>query len=143
MSLQIKEGTYYRTRDGRKVGNLSETGNSSWPWVDRIAGLWFRGDGYSCPGSLDLHRDEDDIISAWVDEPTSPVRTETRKVIVPGVYGRLHIAPGRSGVGPEIMIAMANRHGLAISSTHTWTLGETRDAIANLTLVADALEQKP
>lgn len=74
-TLTIEAGKFYKTRDGRKVGPLRSSGNLFWP-LKTIAGMttfYYREDGHSCPGSARLHRDADDLIAEWVDEPAAPV----------------------------------------------------------------------
>lgn len=71
-ALKIEAGKFYRTRDGRKVGPLTTTDNNEfWPfrWPDQT--MYYKADGFSCPGSARLHRDEDDLIAEWVDEPVA------------------------------------------------------------------------
>lgn len=76
-TLKIDAGRYYRTRDGRKVGPLVETGNNEyWPfkWPEKT--MYYKANGYSCPGSAHQHRNQDDLIAEWVDEPTAPVSAQ-------------------------------------------------------------------
>lgn len=94
--MKIEEGKYYRTRDGRKVGPVIEGQkpykdgrHAHWPFRFEI--FWYKSDGFSCPGEAQLHNDNDDLISEWQDEIPSPVRTVTRREIVAGCYGNIHI----------------------------------------------------
>ena len=85
MTVTIREGGYYKTRDGRKVGPMMATEGidiDKWPWFSNTYGYHAVGpQGESCILSHD-----DDLIAEWTD---GPVRTVTRTVteIVPGNYG--------------------------------------------------------
>src|SRR5690606_1883497 len=86
--LKIEAGKYYKTRDGRKVGPYCKA---------RPSNVWITEDGnilnsrYS-NGKLQLNCENDaDLIAEWQDETTSPIRTVTRREIVPGVYGKVFI----------------------------------------------------
>lgn len=73
--LTISAGRFYRTRDGRKVGPIVVAQGDGEPWPTKTADgeLWFRANGYSCPGSIHLHRDEDDLVAEWVEPEPEPV----------------------------------------------------------------------
>lgn len=65
--LTIEAGKFYRTRDGRKVGPVVESGGS-WPFRGEIEGksaAAFQADG-KCPFFPDY-----DLVAEWVDEPTA------------------------------------------------------------------------
>lgn len=72
--MQIEAGKFYRTRNGRKIGPIRLN------WADReywqmcsgsmSDAMYYRRDGFSCPGSLSDHNGRDDLIAEWVDEPT-------------------------------------------------------------------------
>lgn len=73
-TLKIEAGKFYRTRDGRKVGPLMTTDdNEYWPFKWPEQTMYYKADGYSCPGSARLHRDQDDLIAEWHDTPSAPV----------------------------------------------------------------------
>jgi len=80
--LKIEAGKYYKTRDGRKVGPTRASG----PYF-YVGEMTYYYDGRRCRS----HETADDIISEWQDETPSPIRTVTRREIVPGVYGRIKI----------------------------------------------------
>lgn len=121
--MELEVGKYYRTRDGRKVGPIElgwfgDTGSSS-------GESWWMGSG----AKNKLHERDDDIIAEWVDkpsdtDPSSPVRTVTRKKIVPGNYGKVRVTGGMY---------------FHVNSMSTAT--ELRAAIKTLTEIADALEE--
>jgi hypothetical protein len=129
--VNIIEGRYYKTRDGRKVGPMFPTGDFDDKWTARSTGIdlphWHdNGSHYS--GSI---RDTD-LIAEWQD---GPVVTETVKRIVPGVYGALGVGTVENGtvrVGFERMASVY----LPL------TAPELRAAAAVLTQLADALEDK-
>lgn len=64
VTLTIREGHYYRTRDGRKVGPAVCDCDLYF-----VGGLLYRSDGrfYGAAGPYHL-----DIISEWVDDPAAP-----------------------------------------------------------------------
>lgn len=87
--LDIPEGGYGKTRDGRKVGPL---------FHDRFLSMnemFYRGteelpDGWYCDGFVirDGKERPDDLIAEWTD---GPVRTVTRREVVPGVYDHVSV----------------------------------------------------
>ena len=82
--MQIEAGKYYRRRDGKKCGPAWTDGNQPHPWCVQFdeSEHWYRDNGASCLGNADA-----DLIAEWTEAPTCPVRTVTRKEIVPGVEG--------------------------------------------------------
>lgn len=88
--VKIKEG-YGMTRDGRKVRIERDGVYGTYPYFHDgnggFHGLTF--EGKSCIGS-----DKDDIVAMIDDDATGPVRTVTRREIVPGVYGLVHVDEG-------------------------------------------------
>jgi hypothetical protein len=72
-AMTIQAGKFYKTRDGRKVGPMETTyDNEYWPF--KSAGYYFKRDGFSCPGQAHNHKDSDDLIAEWVDEPAPIAR---------------------------------------------------------------------
>jgi len=120
--MQIEAGKYYRRRDGQKCGPAWTDGNQPYPWCVPFdeSEHWYRDDGASCLGNADA-----DLIAEWTEAPTGPVRTVTRKEIVPGVYGNVIVWNDGSG---------------DVSVMNMRTATELRAAIATLTEIADALE---
>lgn len=74
MTLQIEEGKFYKTRDGRKVGPVRRSRDYEYPWrgdVDANVGLT---KSWSSSGVFHLFSDDPkytalDIVAEWVDEP--------------------------------------------------------------------------
>jgi len=81
-----------------------------------------------------------DLIAEWPDE--QPVRTVTRKEIVPGVYGKLSIHQLRGERG-EVYLAFVDNITHKENTIHaTVTSHEIRAAIATLQQIADAMENQ-
>jgi len=119
--MQIEAGKYYRTRDGRKVGPMVASPLIDYPFKDGSGFMSFTTDGHRF--CADEHHT--DLIAEWTEAPTGPVRTVTRKEIVPGVYGNVIVWNDGSG---------------DVSVMNMRTATELRAAIATLTEIADALE---
>ena len=92
--MQIVQGEYYKTRDGRKVGpmELGQKNEPSLHWrafdvtIDGYANAWFEdGRVYKTV------EDSKDLISPWSEAPTSPVREVTKREIVDGTYSRVFV----------------------------------------------------
>lgn len=122
--VKLEVGKYYKRRDGRKVG----------PMVRNISGDYTETHPFSCPigftykvdGGYMVENAEScyDIIEEWQD---GPVRTVTRKEIVPGQYGFVKVHdPGTKYVRINLDAAMEYH--------------DIRAAIATLTKIADAME---
>lgn len=132
--MRIEAGKTYKTRDGCKAG----------PMRSENDGLWFRGD-VAYPNGIGrvISRDrvwrpdgvhdfairDLDLIAEWSD---GPVRTVTRKEIVPGTYGLVEIAH-EAAEGVSVWLP---RNKL-------WNAAELRAAAATFIELADALEQQP
>lgn len=127
--LRIVEGRFYKTRDGQKVGPLrrGENDNDAY-WVSPRGQL---GGGYGCAWYEDgvfwrVNESPNDLVAEWVD---SPVRTVTRKEIVPGVYGIVEVGD-------------ADRNEVAVSLDAGWhKADELRAAATVLNELADALSE--
>lgn len=122
--MKIEAGKFYRTRDGQKIGpfrvaegiTLAYTGTGdSW----HLDGRYYR----SCESPFD-------IIAEWTDEPTSPVRTVTRKEIEPGTYGYVEIGGATS------------RHADVAVRSAMYSASELRAAAKVFTDLADALDEQ-
>ncbi|NRF12458.1 hypothetical protein [Agrobacterium pusense] len=72
-TIKIEAGKFYRTRDGRKVGPIIANwcDNEHWPFLWPEQTMYYKPNGFSCPGSAHLHRDDDDLIAEWIDEPVA------------------------------------------------------------------------
>ena len=133
MSVTIEAGRFYRTEAGGKVGptrRISYSPHSPWPFAcdfpDSKTGLLYvKLNGETQSGMGD--HTTPNLIAEWTDAPTGPVRTVTRKEIVPGNYGA--VALHRADDGIDISVGL-----------HSDDLSGIRAAIATLTEIADALE---
>jgi hypothetical protein len=113
--MNIEEGKFYRTRDGRKVGPMQWSGQDEWPWFDVPgSGICWMDDG-----SPAKFTNSPQLVSEWQD---GPVRTVTRKEIVPGSYG---------------CVVVCNDGSVSAACD---TAAELRAAAATLIEIADALE---
>ena len=72
-TLKIEAGRFYKTRDGRKVGPIIANwcDNEHWPFLWPEQTMYYKPNGFSCPGSAHLHRDDADLIAEWIDEPVA------------------------------------------------------------------------
>jgi len=61
--MQLEEGKFYKTRDGRKVGPMGYSPYEGFlPWEDEVIGDLWDDDGTSDSG-------DNDLIAKWTDEP--------------------------------------------------------------------------
>jgi hypothetical protein len=116
--IQIEEGKFYKTRTGRKVG----------PMVPELRGYrkpfkWTTPelDSPWCDDGSYMNKDrksDEDLVAEWVETNTSPVRTETRKVVVPGSYSNVKVEPGYepSRIGVSIPRVSLNAEQLRAAS---------------------------
>lgn len=94
--MKIEDGKYYKTRDGRKVGPLQATPYyPDYPWTVDDGALMYNSEGRRITEYAG-----DDLIAEWTD---GPVRTVTRREVVPGPYGRVWVGEVR---GKEIGVAL-------------------------------------
>ena len=123
--MNIVEGKFYRTRENIKVGPARRQDDASYyNWT--VAGNWYTDEGRY------VGRDEDhllDLIAEWTDEPPGPVRSVTRKEIVPGQYGIVRVF-ARDNEWLPLRVEMPSLG---------YTADELRAAAATLTEIADAL----
>jgi len=139
--MKLEVGKYYRTREGEKVGPMRGHADGGWYAAnDKCERGWY-DNGARFYGSRDST-----IIAEWTDEPaapkpsaTGPVRTVTRKEIVPGVYGDVSVSWGRGS--DEIALCLVKHGEKADYVGHCFlTATDIRAAIATLTEIAEALE---
>lgn len=124
--MKIEAGKSYKTAEGRKVGPMTRSVQSAFPWTDGDA-TW-DDDGAHCgAGSC-----PDKIISEWTE---GPVRTVTRKEIVPGVYDRVHVGNADSA---QVIVTLGG-FGMGMQQ-QSFTSAELRAAAAVLIELAEALE---
>lgn len=126
--LKLEVAKEYRAHDGGKFGPMLEYGSDDeyFHLGFGIPGIWHKS-GRSCDGRLP------DLIAEWPTETTGPVRTVTRKEIVPGSYGGVevtHVDYATEAHGANVCIRIDNGFGT----------DSLRDTIATLTEIADALE---
>jgi|GEM_PF-4227049 len=91
MTLQIEAGKYYRTRDGRKVGPMQESGCDEWPWIVEV------GDGrcWHNDGSEVAHTKSGDLIAEWQDEhPAHIIAHEGRDYDLTALESPFGLLPG-------------------------------------------------
>ncbi len=132
--MKIEVGKFYRTRDGRKVGPVTDVGGAkrNGHWIATIPeGLPNRSSWWTNGRTHLEYVSQEDIVAEWSDGPVREVVT-TRCEIVPGVYGGLvvDLSPAKGyvsvGIGRDARI---------------WTAPELRAAIDVLTQLANVLEQ--
>ena len=84
MGLKLEVGKYYRGVDGNKYGPMECLGLSEHPWNEAGSVSYHV---WRCDGTSKWQGDPT-LIAEWPsdDAPTGPVRTVTRKEIVPGLY---------------------------------------------------------
>lgn len=129
--MRIEAGRFYKTRDGDKVGPMQAVPKE---WGYRKAFVWTDGERRHL--WTDDGRDSDwepqksdrDLVEEWAE--IGPVRTVTRKEIVPGIYGRLIVSAHKEAVH----VSMVQNNGSAC-----WKADELRAAAATLNEIADAL----
>ena len=124
--VKLEVGKYYKRRDGRKVGPM--VSNTSEQYENTHPFMCPSGYTYKVDGGYYLIADSEgplDIIAEWTDEPASPVRTVTRKEIVPGTYGKVRVTGG-----------------MYVHVNSMSTAADIRAAIATLTEIADAMEEQ-
>lgn len=138
MALKIEAGKYYRTRDGRKVGPMVRPAKpDEYPWhgTGPLGNcIWYRSEGGKFHGPI--MQNALDLIAEWTDEPTGPVRTVTRKEIVPGVYGRVEVTADGA-------VRFVWARGVTQGGPTLMSAPELRAAAAVLTELADALGEQP
>lgn len=141
--MRIEEGRFYKTRDGRKAGPLEshhagdEVFFGGGVVSDQRAGRAWRPDGAHDFGDHNL-----DLIAEWID---GPVRTETvtRKVIVPGRYGRLKVFRPGDGPHAQVQVAFVGTYSTEPMNGEAMGPVDLRAAAATFIELADALEQQP
>lgn len=122
--VKIEAGKFYRTRAGRKVGPMVRMSRDLvWPWTDPKRTATWREDGTQ---SFTPGKDSDiDLVTEWTE---GPVRTVTKKEIVPGVYGAVVV------VGP----IGASRANVCVNGN--LSAAQLRAAAATFLELADALD---
>lgn len=129
--VKIIEGRYYKKRDGNKVGPMKPLIGEEWNWYgirdDGISDFYRHNGTWDPSPFMESHHD---LISEWPSETDQgPIRTITRREIVPGVYGIVRI----SGSGKSIDVDMEH-NGL--------TVEQAREAAHLFVQIAEFLEDK-
>jgi len=145
--MELEVGKYCRTRAGRKAGPVYETGNCEFPFEAFVDG--FGVQGYTAKGCWHSMGAEHslDLIAEWVDEPAAPkpagpVRTITRKEIVPGVYGSVSVHELTTDCTKSVWIALVGYGAEKEGTLHArLSTDELTAAIATLSEIADAMEE--
>lgn len=137
--MKIEAGKYYKTRDGRKVGPMRERGIRKKRYIEEKydGRIW---DDLGSPYGENNTQD-DEIISEWQDEP-SPIRTVTRREIVAGVYGRLHVSRDFSMGDKDLRIALSDSQGESDPVGHYWNLDELDEAIHTLSQIREVIAEE-
>lgn len=140
MTLQIIEGRKYVTRGREIVGPIYRNwaDSETWPFKSGKEGtaetMWYKSNGYSCPGNAADHRDHQDLVAEHIETPTRslPTRTvtTTRIEIVPGTYGPI-----------GIMEQGEIKHRVFIEGLGTLNADQLREASSVFLALAAALEQ--
>lgn len=123
--MKIEAGKYYKTRDGRKVGPMREIDRelTDYPWTDQVEEMPMQR--YNDWGEEVGEPSSHDLISEWQDEATSPIRTVTRREIVPGNYGLIQIFD----------------NGCMYIETDSYTAEQCREAAHLLNQIAEVLQE--
>ena len=123
--MQIEAGKHYRTREGSRVGPMAyhEYG-------------WSADDGFTIYDTngrrvLGIGEEPTDLVAEWQDG--GPVRTVTRREIVPGVYGIMSIKENHP--------RHTNSVNVCIQPTHA-TADELDAAARTLQQLAEALREE-
>lgn len=138
VGVKLEAGKYYKTRDGRKVGPaiLRIDLHSTWPWDVGDQALRCHNGKVGGNGTFD---DSFDIISEWSE---SPIRTVTRREIVAGVYGRLHVSRDFSMEDKNLRIALSDSLGKPDTAGHYWNLDELDEVIHTLSQIREVIEEE-
>ena len=158
MTLQVREGIAYRTRNGLKVGPMMfDERIPYWPFEAAVDGkrmafgtrcAW-RPDGTFNPSSRNAH--DLDLVAEWSDAPALPVtpvlpiRTVTRTEIVTGQYGQVSVIGPAGEVSNKVAVALL-RAGVDVyldTPHHHMDAAALRAAARVFISLAEALEQEP
>ena len=125
MELKLEVGKKYTDRTGNVRGPMRLIKNPAWhKFTDGKLSWGQYGAALSTGDEFD-----NDIIAIWQDATTGPVRTVTRKEIVPGVYGDVEVVEDETYQG-----------GIGIYINATMNAARIRAAANNMLAVADAME---
>ena len=123
MGLNLEVGKKYTDRTGNVRGPMRLIKDPAWhKFTDGKLSWGEHGEALSTGTEFD-----NDLIALWQDAPTGPVRTVTRKEIVPGVYGGLEV--GQSVNGMVFLAMPIANFGREQIETLIDNLGTVRDAL--------------
>lgn len=133
--MRLEEGKYYRTRDGRKVGPAHSAdrkykGQDAFEVDGPHVSIHLADGTYAGRNCPDL-----DLIAEWTE---GPVRTVTRREVVPGVYGRLSVT--KSSIDGEVGVRI--KPTVKGDVTPSLTSAELKAAAAVLLELAGALDSE-
>ena len=136
MTLKLEVGKTYKRRDGTLIRITGTTDSIVYPYKDE-EGISYTKDGVYWKIE---EPDRRDLIEEVKPETPSPVRTVTRKEVVPGVYGRISISldDDNTTVGIQRTSRSGKLHEKEI--VHYFNAKELREAAALMIEIADALE---
>lgn len=136
MTITIKEGGFYRTRDGQKLGPMYPTSdNGHFPWrpseFEHPRGV----SGWANDGLYTVmpQNDDRDIVAEWVEGPVRKRTIETTDIL-PGVYGKVRVNAVLEPAGVQ------TERTVSLSTGGEFTASELRAAAQTLTELADALD---
>lgn len=86
--MQIEAGKYYKTRDGRKTMTYTIKGTFNGAVIGTDFGNVWLDTGEAIRGTESGR----DLVAPWNE---GPIRTVTRREIVPGDYGAVRVTEGR------------------------------------------------
>lgn len=135
--MKIEAGKYYKTRDGRKIGPMQLVSDHA----TCEGSHWWRNGSVNSTMSTNS-----DLISEWLPWKTidynSPIRTVTRREIVPGVYGRLHVSRDFSMGDKDLRITLSDSQGEADPVGHYWNLDELDEVIHTLSQIREVIAEE-
>lgn len=144
MTVTVKEGRYYIDGHGQKRGPMKV--ERAWFIDDRGWGFYQDGQRMAKSGEPG-HPDH--LVREWVEPADEgPVRTVTRREIVPGVYGRVLVTEADKGDAEQgyggVCVEWCNRNGDPHSNNDRdpalMTAHELRSAAMVLSQLAEALD---
>jgi hypothetical protein len=134
--MKVEEGKFYTLRNGSRVGPMTWRGGMMEDFVEPAMRNWWRVDGRV--GGYGTENNPLDIVAEG--EPTGPVRTVTRKEIVPGIYGKLNVTGTYQK--SRVTLDWVTDDFYTAPPIVGLDASELRAAAATLTEIADALESQ-
>lgn len=128
--VKIEEGKSYKAANGERVGPMEFWAGNT----DRARQEAGDGKYWMIDGTGKCHATGNDLIAEW---PEGPVRTVTRREIVPGVYDRVVV---RDVVDGNKVIVRLDKDRLCDAPIVTMTADELRSAAMIFSQLAEALD---